>query len=113
MRRTGVSWRTASTMSPGSSVMPTWPSSVRMTSWSGSFAVGVTRTGADAGMTMGRVQDRAAGRQVVGGGAGGARDDQSVRVEAGDEIAADRHGELDDSRQRPPGNHQVCLLYTS
>ena len=44
---------------------------------------------------MPRVQDRPAGRQRVGGGAGGRGDDQAVGAQVGDELVADVDRELD------------------
>ena len=46
------------------------------------------------------VHDGAAGREVVGGRARGARDDQPVGLDVGHEVVVDRHGEVDEARDR-------------
>ena len=53
------------------------------------------------------VDDRAAGREVVGGRAGGRREDQPVRAVARDQLAVDLDAQLDDARERALGDHHV------
>src|SRR5213594_553325 len=55
----------------------------------------------------GREQDRPAGREVVGGRAGGCRDDEAVGTVRGGVLSLDGHREVDDATHRGLGDDDV------
>src|SRR5690606_11524191 len=65
--------------------------------------------GDDHGIDVG-LEDGPAGGDVVGGRAGGCRDDQPVAADAGPLVAVDAEGEIDHAERRAGGDDQFVDL---